>query len=1172
MTVRSNSPYSPSYLKGALNESKPTQLSYSEIQAPSLSEVSEQSFRYDPLDYPLKSTQQLKLDWSKFENHTFFSSAEVKVNEAFSRLINGYPFDGTKAESQQFLDSLTGYEKWVFDQFPKWSGCLHFSGTQVGEDPANGFASGLGTWINVKDASGNLYPEIAKNNTGQAVLNPKGDSSLSIELLLKLPEISNGNQVVVQKASGADVGFTFHLEQSPSTQYVSGVFSVASGSVKNRVATLLEKGTYNHLCVVLNKDADVDKLQFYVNETLTSESDFEKSIGTMDIEYNNLLIGSGTSFYSLNNLVVPSQTLSGTMDELRIFHSARDVRDQTLFSTRGIYSTPDLKLYYRFNEPSGSLSLDNNSSIDSIVLDSSGNSLHSNIANFSQALRVDATQEPDNVLTNEIDEFKIVLFPAYTPVIDLNLSLLETAKDYDRNNPNNIARLVPKHYLLEGAAQEGFSNVEGTIGDPYSGEGIPGQGIRGSAQVILSFLYIWSKFFDEIKTYIDAFGTLQTVRYETETDTVPDNFLEDAVRSSGFYLPKFFNNVSVEQYAEGAYTEGLTDGSTPLKQLQATLTRRALVNMQDIIRSKGTQHSIRSFLRSVGIDPDNSLRIREYGGPKTRQLVSAREQRFESGAMAQLVSSSLITSTPLSASRIEPGYPLPAGNFYFDPSTGATLGTTNPNDGLLTSGSWNLECVFKIPPQNVENIVDADGNQSLYRLITTGSTVSAAPALIANVVATQFVEHPETEATVQAFIRPGTNTSDPTLSLELKLKGKGIFDGEKWNVAIGCQRNDEIGSNVSSSYYLRVAKTDSGEISEYYTTSSYLLESVTGNNVFRQLSTNYNASGSFICVGPDQTINVTLPANNRFLNDYSLDDIVRTTDYVGWASNLKFWSKSMDLDEWKEHVRNPKSVGVTDPYKNYNFVNKESGSFEKLRLETLIKQPERLSNTSGEIQFLDFSLNFDQGGVGVGYDPESNVLVGDVFSYSYLSPAFDEAISNDKIRVRSFENVQLLEENPFAVVAPTYAATAALASEEVQDDLRMSIEFSMTDSLDKDIINMFSSLDVFSDALGKPELMFSPDYPDLEALRKIYFNRLSGKPDYRKFLEFYRWFDMSISTFIEQLVPSKTAYKGTNYVVESHVLERHKNSYRHSDNYIVQKNVIQDSLLLQQIVGRFRKY
>lgn len=1169
MTIKSNTSYTPTHLKRALLESRPAQLSYSQIQAPPLSDVSEQSFRYDPLDYPLKSTQQLKVDWSRFENHTFFSSAEVKVNEAFNRLINSYPFDGTKAESQQFMDSLTGFEKWVFDQFPKWSGCLHFSGTQINENPANGYPEGLGTWIEVLDKTGHLYPDIAKNNQGLAVLNPVGSDSLSIELLLKLPENVNDSQVVFQKISGSNSGFTLHLDPSTSTSYVSGVFSVSSGSVQNSVSALLEKGKFNHLCVTLDKESKgVDRLLFYVNESLVAESDLQKTIGEMDIKYSSLLIGSGSSFYSSNILVTPKQTLSGTIDELRLFHSIRDLKSQQLFADRGLFATSDLKLYYRFNEPSGSLSLNGNSSIDSVVLDSSGNSLHSNIANFKTSLRQNSADSSNNIMKNELDEFKIVLFPAYKSIIDLNLSLLETAKDYDKNNPNNIIRLIPKHYLLEGASQDGFADVEGTIQEPYSGEGIPGQGSRGSAQIILSFLYIWAKFFDEIKIYIDSFGTLRTTKYETETDAVPDNFLEDIIRNNGFYLPKFFSHANVEQYAEGTYVEGLSDGSTTLKKLQAMLTRRTLVNLQDIIRSKGTHHSIRSFLRSVGIDPDNSLKIREYGGPTTRQLVSSRDKKLEPGAMVQFSSSSLplIISTPLSASRIEPGYPTPAGSFYVDSNTNLIAGTTNSNDGLLTSGSWNLECLFKVPVQSTNS------NQSLLRLVTTGSSISAEPALIANVVATRFIEHPYTPATVQAFIRPGTDTSSQTLSLKLNLKGKGIFDGEKWNVALGCFRNDEINSNVSSSYYLRVAKLDSGDDIEGYVTSSYFQENVTGDNVFRQLSSNYNASGSYICIGSAQTINTTIPSNNRFLNDYLLDDIVRTTDYVGWASNLKFWSKSMSIDEWKEHVRNPKSVGVDDPYKNYNFVNRISGSFQKLRLESLIKQPERYADTSGDITFLDFSLNFDRAAKGTGFSSKEKVLIGDVFIYSHLSPNFDEATSNEKVRIRSFENQELLNENPFAVPAPSYASNAALSTEEPQDDLRLSIEFSMTDALDKDIINMFSSLDTFNDILGRPELMFSPDYPDLEVLRDVYFNRLSSKPDYRKFLEFYRWFDVSISSFIEQLVPSKTLYKGTNYVIESHMLERHKNVYRYSDNYIGKKDVIQDNLLLQQIVGRIRKY
>ena len=53
---------------------------------------SSSSFRYGNKDV-LVSTQQLKVDYSKYENHTFFHSAVAKVNEAFDKIVNFYPFE-----------------------------------------------------------------------------------------------------------------------------------------------------------------------------------------------------------------------------------------------------------------------------------------------------------------------------------------------------------------------------------------------------------------------------------------------------------------------------------------------------------------------------------------------------------------------------------------------------------------------------------------------------------------------------------------------------------------------------------------------------------------------------------------------------------------------------------------------------------------------------------------------------------------------------------------------------------------------------------------------------------------------------------------------------------------------------------------------------------------------
>ena len=56
------------------------------------------SFKFDGAGTGLKSTQQLNVDFSKFENHTFFNSARNKVQIAFDKIINTFPFDGRRSE------------------------------------------------------------------------------------------------------------------------------------------------------------------------------------------------------------------------------------------------------------------------------------------------------------------------------------------------------------------------------------------------------------------------------------------------------------------------------------------------------------------------------------------------------------------------------------------------------------------------------------------------------------------------------------------------------------------------------------------------------------------------------------------------------------------------------------------------------------------------------------------------------------------------------------------------------------------------------------------------------------------------------------------------------------------------------------------------------------------
>lgn len=1160
------SPYIPAFMRAVVSGSRPLQLTFDSIADTNI--ISTSSFKYDPADAPLKSTQQLNVDWENFENHTFFSSAEVNVNMAFDQIINGYPFDGTRAEIEHFFERLTGFEKWVFDQFPYFRGQLHFSGTLVGEDTTGA----LGTYIRVQDYAGGAYPEISKNKTGLAILNPRDGVSMSIEMQLYVPQIQNANQVICQKLYNTNQGFSLYLSSSTSTSSCTAGFTFVSGTNFVTTTAPLQKGRFNHICVTLDRDASVPYAAFYNNEELINASTSQVTFGDLDIDNIDFLIGTGsllmTSSVGLGFL--PQQTFSGSIDEFRVFHSVRTQQQQKLYAKKAIFTTPDLKLYYRFNEPPPPLSTD--SSIDSIVLDSSGNSLHATINSNSPSLaslRVNIDDDPTTSMVYEKVDTAPILFPAYQDIVDLNERLLTSASLYDAANPNLITRLIPPHYLQEGAFADGFDEEKGLAGNAYGGTGIPGQGKMGGIQIILTFLYIWARFFDEIKLFIDAFNSLDYVDYES-IGTTPDNFLNLLVSKYGFYLPPLFNDSTIEQYIDAENIDrDISTGTYPLKYVQQQLLRRVLVNLPDVIRSKGTQHSIKAFLRAIGIDPENSVRVREYGGPTTRQLRHSRELKTEMNNMIQFVPGSSVTSPFLSASRVEVGFPYPVGtmvkkNIYHPHGISNSV-----SDGLLTSGSWMIEGIVRYPASTWKTMPSA---QSLVRLHVTGSGIDSGEAIVLNFLAISSSLEPR--LVLYSRNQPSIGITPQLLTITMPMSGRSIFDGEKWNFSFGRIRSDDAGAYATASYFLRCATQEEGKITQFYTTSSFFNDTYPTQTVYQTITSQYNASGCFIRIGSGNPV-TDVGGGYQFMNDTDeVPDEARANDFDGMMSNLRFWSTALSDEDWREHVRSYKSAGVRDPLTNYNFVTTASGSFGRLRMDTLTRNESRDSVVSsggdyGSYTFLDYSLNNMH--LSGAHFMTASTFVAEPFTYSYLSPYFDEATSNEKVRVRGYLDSEMLAERPWAGVAPIYDV---VKSEEPTDDTRFSIEFSLIDALNRDIVTMFSTFDAIDNAIGDPALLFSPDYPDLDKLREVYFNRIGEKLNFKEFFEFFRWFDTSIGTFIEQLIPRKTNFKGTNFVVESHMLERHKVEYNSADIYVQEEHKSRpfEAIWLQLITGVLRKY
>jgi len=1175
------------------------------------------SFRYDPPGSPLKSTQQLPTDFTKWENHTFFCSAEANVNIVFDKIINNFPFDGTKKEYNDWVDGLTGWENHVVHRYPLYKGYLTFNSASLANGP----------YIEVVDKAGILFPSLSKNNSGMTVLNPRSNS-IFVELDLALPTEANDDQFIFHHFSDTGVGYGAYVKStagcSDATLAATASFSIISGSNHQTVSYVMEKGKFYSLGFGYNRNSRVKRIQIVSGTTVVSQSP-RFTFGSLNTLGNSFLIGTGSQLTCDDGKVLftPALTFSGSINRFRVWNKARTKKQLDYYNPRTVFADAEgLLMNMRFNEPTGSYTNKN------VVLDHSGNSLHSRISNYSLDVR---SEKPYNSL-QRFDNAVLspVLFPSFPDVVDLNQGLLMSASQYDANNPNLITKLIPAHYM-EMAAQSDYSvggNADGTTlegikdaANQPEATSAPGGAKMGQPQIISSLLFMWAREFDELKQMLDHVSNLVHIDYDKE-ESIADQFLPFLADYYGFKLPNMYRNATHNQLFHGEDVTGdMPVGS--LIEVQNEMWRRVLINLREIFSSKGTTHAIKSLFRAAGIDPNRMFRFIEYGGSPEFRLGSSRQKITEISTMTDFSGSlagggislqaqgfysnrSNLISTYLSSSRVEFGWPpLSDGSTFVDKDyaffeDGSIRKpyfpwgiSTGKSDGLLTSGSWTIEGRFKFPP-----IIEWDmmaKPQSLFRLHTTGAgsrtgDAAAEQPLLLNVVADPA------NYNVKLFARPGWKSGSEQAAplIELTLSGVNVFSGDKWYVSAGRTRCDQIGNAVSSSYFLNVARQENGTIREFYTTSSAWAEAADPNkNLFQRITTD-NKSGSFIVIGSQS---LGIDSSIGYLNSHQevSASAPRTTNFAGRASHIRFFSKALTRSEVKEHVLNFKSLGVEDPLKNFSFTQSATGSFNRLRLDISCDQPLTKSLSDGTLKLIDFSqqskLNrksvptldglagldggalfttaSEYGAILRGFETSKQIIIPERFDFSALSSYYDEVTQENKVRVQGFTQGKNLFEiggRP----GPVYEMPRAY---EPKDDSRFSIEFSVMQALNEDIMQIFATLDSLDNILGAPELMFAEEYPGLADLRKVYFNRLTDTVNYKNFFDFFRWLDDSFDVMIENLIPRKTNYLGFNFILESHALERAKVAHGYGDVYLGEstRRNLKGIILLRQLIAQVRK-
>lgn len=307
-----------------------------------------------------------------------------------------------------------------------------------------------------------------------------------------------------------------------------------------------------------------------------------------------------------------------------------------------------------------------------------------------------------------------------------------------------------------------------------------------------------------------------------------------------------------------------------------------------------------------------------------------------------------------------------------------------------------------------------------------------------------------------------------------------IFDGDFINVSYRRMPS----SSSYTSHYLDIKKLNNTDVETLYTGSvSY----VTSSNPFVNLLLIGGASGS------------------RITEDIS--SIPYSTETK--QREFRIWDHFLTSSDLDAHCINFTSIGVKDPENKYYTL-----------VGHWIFDDDISSNSSGEIYPLTNYSIFKNilDASGSSFITSSNSFDTELSEYNFLCPDLSLKWNVNKVRFANPKNI-------------------------IEDDDRVdifSVEFNLIDSLNEDIIRLFSDMNKFSRFIGVPSMKNKGAYDLEKYMNELYFSRLDNNISFVNYFNNLSTLNRFYFSIIENLIPARTFFIGDERVIESHLLERNK--------------------------------
>ena len=1071
-----------------------------------------------------KTTFLPELDFSDPAKFVKYGSAKDYYADLINRVSSSYPYDGSLTERLKFKNDLVAIQRYEFDNnYPRSTGYADFSDSTYASS-LNSFNVGSTTfklgdsttshYIITDNYSKNLVYNTASNQVGSIELD--FSEGTTVEFWMKkvaFPAPAKTQNEVIFSISNEDNDlFQITTDVTASSNLIA-CFAQATITADlpqfvyefDSGLTTIADSTWHHYALAFSTSSTGYVGELYVDgyfrekQNYTKASPFLVLTGTLD---------ATVAASSLSSLIGDGK-LSGSLDEIRLWKTRRDAKqigENYFFDVGGGGNTDETKvnkynplglsLYYKFNE-----GITSTSSLDSIVLDYSGRLTDGVWVGYASGSSVQSdgttsgsSRQTDSAITLSEVATEVgspIIYGSHSAVLSYKSEKETSGSAYDASNISSMYDMLPQW-----------------ISDEDSESGL----------LIRKLIQIMSSYLDTLHAQITAVSALQDGSYVSGSSAKPNPFSKRNLLSYGFEIPDVFIDPGVIEEIYFKDEKRLYEDK--LFNLKNLIFQNIFNNLNFLNKSKGTEKAFRNLFRCFGVD-DELVRLNMYS--------DNQEYEFREGSETAQSKRNIIDFSGYNESQNRDG---------------VIYTFADPNKVLAETGDYGY-----IPSASSLYVPLTIENQIYFPKFVDLPNSHLEPKLPRSSL---FGVHSASYDTVRTTIPSPDSYFKVYADTNLNNKTKFVLETNITSVG-----------TLSSSYYEDVYNNNSWTFAVRVKSREYpFADKVTGssNFDFEFYGVNYSsgikvhefsASAEVSTASAGGDVSSFLTGSNKRL--YVGADRTNITGTISYQTNVRALSSRVWFDylkdsELQSHAKDIETFGRLNPYENsFVFEPAVSGNYIP-RIETLALHWDfeniTGSDSSGKFIIQDTTSGssttvYDKyaagnyynlsgrnySGQGSGFPASSTDVVDFLFVDTARQQLPENLYNSDLIEVREQDDLLFTKESR-------------------PSKYYFAVETSLYDTISRNILGFFASIEDFNNLIGEPVNMYRSNYKSLEKLRALFFENIQNDPDLDKYVNLYKWVDGALDSVLSNMIPAsaKVSDKVRN-VVESHLLERSK--YRH---------------------------